>query len=110
MNRIDIGNFGRADDAVDPEVTVAGGGFADAYGLIGHLDVHRIGIGLGIDCDGADVEFLARPDNAYGNFPAIGYQNFFKHADLEAVLTCKADLLNWLRAVSYTHLRAHETV
>ena len=45
-----------------------------------NLDVHRVGIRLRIDGHRADVQFLAGADDADGNFPAVGYQNFLKHA------------------------------
>ncbi len=79
MDGIDIGNFRRADDAVDPQVAFAAGGFADADGFVGHLDVHGIGVDFGINRDGADVHLLAGADDAHGNFPAVGHKNFFKH-------------------------------
>jgi hypothetical protein len=41
--------------------------------------VHGIGVHLRIDRDGADVQFFAGADDADGDFPAIGDQNFFKH-------------------------------
>ena len=85
MDGIHIGDLRRADDAVDAQVAFAGGRFADADGLVGQLHVHRVGIRLGIDGHGADVQFLAGADDANGNFSAIGYQNFFKHAVSEAL-------------------------
>jgi len=42
-----------------------------------HMD--GIGIDLGINRDGSNVEFLARSNNPNGNFPAISHQDFFKH-------------------------------
>ncbi len=80
MDGIHVGDFGGADDAVNAQVAFAAGAFADADGFVGQLDVHGVGVRLGIDGDGADVEFLAGADDADGNFPAVGYQNFFKHA------------------------------
>src|SRR5439155_1415203 len=75
VNRIDIGDFGGADNAIDAEIALIGGGFADANGFVGQLDVHRVGVGLRIDRHGADVKFFARPNDADGNFSAIRYQN-----------------------------------
>ena len=46
---------------------------------IGQLHVHGIGIHFGVNCYRANIEFLASADDADGNFPAVGYQNFFKH-------------------------------
>ena len=79
MDGVDVGDFRRADDAVDAEVAFVAGGFADADGFVGQLDVHGIGVRLRINRDGADVQFLAGADDADGDFSAVGDQNFFKH-------------------------------
>ncbi len=80
MDGVHVGDFRRADDAVDAQVALAAGRFADADGFVGQLDVHGVGIRLGINGHRADVQFLAGADDADGDFSAIGYQNFFKHA------------------------------
>ena len=82
MDGIHIGDFRRADDAVDAQVTFVAGGFADADGFVGQLDVHGICVRLRIDGHGADIQFLAGADDADGNFSAVGYQNFFEHVAL----------------------------
>ena len=79
MNGVDVGNFGGADEAVDSEVAFKRGGFADANGFVGHLGVHGVSISLGVDGDGANVEFPAGSNDAHGNFAAVGDQNFLKH-------------------------------
>ncbi len=55
MDRVDVGNFRGADDAIDPEVAFVRGGLTDTNGLICQLDVHRVGIRLGIDRDGTHI-------------------------------------------------------
>ena len=85
VNRIDIGDFRRADDPVNAKIAFAGRSFADANGFVGELNVHGIDVRFRIDGHSPDVQFLTRTDDAYGNFPTIRYQNFFKHAVSEAV-------------------------
>ena len=79
MYRVHVRHFRGADNAVNAQVTVRRRGLADANRLIGQLHVHRIGIRLGIDGNGADIQFLAGANNPNGNLPAIGDQYFFKH-------------------------------
>lgn len=79
MNGVDVGNFGGADEAVNSEIAFESGRFADANGFVGHLGVHGVSVGLGIDGDGANVEFPASSNDAHGNFAAVGDQNFLKH-------------------------------
>ena len=62
------------------QVTISGGGLADANRLVRQLNVHGIHVRLGIDRHGSDAQLLARTDDPNGNFPAIGYKDFFKHA------------------------------
>ena len=84
MNGIHVGDFRRADDAVNAQIAFGGGRLADANGLVGHLDVHGIGVDFRIDRDGADIQFLAGADDADGDFSAIGDQNFFKHGEIRS--------------------------
>src|SRR6266568_3173495 len=79
MNGIDIGDFGGADDAVNAQVTLAAGGFTDANRFVGHLDVHRVGVRLGIDRDSPNVQLLTGANDADGDLAAIGHQNLLKH-------------------------------
>ena len=79
MNRFDIANFGGADDAINLEVAFRAGRLADADGFIGELNVQRIGVGFGVDREGADAEFLAGADDAHGNLTPVGDQNLVEH-------------------------------
>ena len=42
------------DDLVDQEIAFGGGRRPDQNGLVGHFDVQRIAVGLGIDGDRLD--------------------------------------------------------
>lgn len=79
MDGVDVSNFGGADEAVDSEIAFERGRLADANGFVGHLGVHGVSIRLGIDGNGANVEFPAGSNDAHGNFAAVGDQNFLKH-------------------------------
>jgi hypothetical protein len=46
MDGIDVADLGRADDAVDLEITVLTGSFTDTDGFIRELDVERIDVRL----------------------------------------------------------------
>jgi len=53
---------------------------ADADGFIGETHGQRVAVGLAVDGNRADAQFLARTDHAQGNFSAIGDQNLLEHA------------------------------
>ena len=79
MNRVHIRDFRRANNTVNPQVAFRRCRLADANRLVGHLHMHRIGVHFGIHRDRADIQFLACTNDADGDFPAVGDQNFFKH-------------------------------
>jgi hypothetical protein len=41
--------------------------------------VERVFVGLGVDGDRLDAEFLAGLDHPQGDFSAVGDQDFFEH-------------------------------
>ena len=47
-------------------------GPGDEMRLVGFFHVDRRGVTLGIDRDGPDAEFPARPDDPHGDLTAIG--------------------------------------
>ena len=52
MHRLGAGLLAGVDDLVDDEIGLGGGRRADRHGLVGHFDVQRVAIGVGIDRDG----------------------------------------------------------
>ena len=68
-------------DGVSRTRNFSAGSLSNADGLISHLDVHGVGVGLGINRHRFDVELLACANNAHRNFAAIGDQYLFKHAE-----------------------------
>ena len=80
VNGIHVRDLGCTHYPINPQIALAGGGFADADGLVGQLDVHRVGIRFRVDRYRADVKLLAGADDANGDFPAVRNQDFLKHA------------------------------
>ena len=79
MDGVDVGDFGRADDAIGAQVAVGALGAADADGLVGQLHVERLDVGLGIDRQGLDAQFAAGADDAKGDFAAISDEDLLNH-------------------------------
>ena len=52
---------------------------ADGNGFIGHGNVFRVSIRIGVDRNRLDVEFAGRGDNPAGNLAAVGDQDFTEH-------------------------------
>ena len=72
------------DDPVDHEIAFGGRRRPDQNRLVGHLDMERVAVGLGIDRDGRDPHPAGRLDDPAGDLAAIGDQNSFEHG----LLTC----------------------
>ena len=49
------------------------------HGLVGHFDMQRVGVRVGIDGDGGDAQPPGGLDDAAGDLATIGDQNFTKH-------------------------------
>ena len=79
MDRLGARAFGGVQDGVRPQVAVAGGRRADVDGLVGHLDMQRLGVGVGIDRDRADAEPAGGADDAAGDLAAVGDQDLGEH-------------------------------
>ena len=71
MDRLGAGRLGGGDDLADVEIGLGGLRRADRNGLVGHIDMHRVAVGLGIDRDGLDAEPARRPDDAAGDLAPI---------------------------------------
>jgi len=79
MNGVNVGNFSGADDAVNPQITLVAGGFADADSLVRELDVHRVSIRVRINSHGADIQLFAGADDANSYLASVCNQDFLKH-------------------------------
>ena len=66
-------------DLVDQQITLGRGRRADQHGLVGHLDVQRIAVGLGIHRYRLDPHPARSLDDPAGDLAAICDQNSFEH-------------------------------
>ena len=62
----------RLHDAVDDEVALDGGRRADGIGLVRHLHVQGLAVGLREDGDGGDAGLATGADDADGDLAAVG--------------------------------------
>ena len=67
-------------DPVDDEIGLRRRRRADMDGLVGHLDMQRVRVGVGIDGDGLDAHLAGRLDDAAGDLAAIGDQNLLEQS------------------------------
>ena len=79
MDRLRAGVPGRRDDPVGHQVALARRRPADMDGLVGHRDVARVAVGVGIDGDRLDAEPPRRLDDPAGDLAAIGDQDLGEH-------------------------------
>ena len=79
VDGVDIADFGGGDDAIDFEITLCAGSWADADGFVGGLDVKGVVIGFGVDGESADAEVFAGADDAEGDLAAVGDEDFVEH-------------------------------
>ena len=74
MHGLGAGLSRRLDHAFDVEIAVARPRRSEQHGFIGHRDMHRVAIGLGINRDRAQAHRLGGADHAAGDLAAIGDQ------------------------------------
>ena len=48
-------------------------------GFIGHFDMQRVFIGIGINSDRGNAHFARSLNDPAGDFTTVGYENFFEH-------------------------------
>jgi hypothetical protein len=76
VNSLGVGDFGGADDRRNVQVAVASRRRADAQRFVGEAYMHQVTVGLRVNGDGADTEFLAGAQDPQGNFAAVGDHDF----------------------------------
>ena len=79
MHGFGAGRLAGLDDLLGDEIALRGRRRADMHRLVGHLDMHRVAVGIGIDRDGGDPHLPRRLDDAAGDLAAIGDQDFLEH-------------------------------
>ena len=79
MHRLGAGFPGRGDDLFDHEIGLGGRRRTDRHRLVGHLDVQRILVGLGINRDRLYAHAARRLDDPARDLATIGDQDFLEH-------------------------------
>ena len=79
MDRFRACGFGGGDDLVDDEIAFLRRRRTDMHGVIRLAHMQRIGVGIGIDSDGANAHIARRAHDPDGNFAAIGDEKRFEH-------------------------------
>ena len=82
MNRLGPGVQAGLEDFVFQQVALCRRWRPDVYGLIGHLHMQGIAIGIGIDSHGLDTHLARGLDHAAGNLTAVCNQDFVKHVQI----------------------------
>ena len=80
VDGVGAGLFGGVDDGLVVEVGVGGAGGADVVRLVGVANVARVFVGVAVDGDGVDAEFLAGPHHADRDFAAVGDEYLLEHS------------------------------
>ena len=83
MHRFGAARFAGGDDLVDDEVALRRGRRADQHGVVGHFDMERVAVGLGIDRDGRNAHAARGLDDPAGDLAAIGNQDSLEHTRCE---------------------------
>ena len=79
MNALRAGAAGDLDQALDVEIAFARRRRPDRIGLVAGANMQRLGVGLGIDRDGAHPQPLRGAGDAYGDLAAIGDEDGGEH-------------------------------
>ena len=74
VDGVGVDDLGRRDDVGDVEVGFGRRRRADADGLVGEADVHRVGVGGRMDRDGLDAHLVAGAVDAERDLAAVGDQ------------------------------------
>ena len=79
MHSLGAGLADGVHDLVDHDIGLVGGRWPDMHGLVGHLDMQRVTVGVGIDSDGLNTHLLGGLDDAAGDLAPVGDQDFLEH-------------------------------
>ena len=74
VDRVGVDDLGGRDDVGDVEIGFGRRRRADADGLVGEADVHRVGVGGRMDRDGLDAHLVAGAVDAQRDLAAVGDQ------------------------------------
>ena len=79
VDRLRARALGGVQDGVGEQIALAHRRGTDAVGLVGHGDVHRLGVGIGIDGDRLQAHAARRADDAAGDLATVGDEDLGKH-------------------------------
>ena len=79
MDGLGAGFLAGGDDLLGDEIAFGRRRRPDMHGLVGHLDMKRIAIGVGIDGNRGNPHATGRLDHPAGDLATIGYQYFLEH-------------------------------
>ncbi len=92
MHRLGPRGLDRGHDPVDHDIGLRRGAGADMHGLIRHLDVQRVAVGVGIDGHRPDPHPACSLDHAAGDFPPVGDQDLLEHLLPPCSAKCKGTI------------------
>jgi hypothetical protein len=75
-----------AEQLVDDEIALGGGGRTDVKGLVGEPHVQRGAVGVGVDGDRLDAELAAGADDAHRDLAAVGHEHASDRTGLGEIL------------------------
>src|SRR5262249_17991331 len=79
MHGFRAGRLAGFDDLVGDEIALRGRCRAYMHSLVGHLDMHSVSVGVGINRYGGDPHFLSRLDHSASDLAAVGDQDLLEH-------------------------------
>jgi hypothetical protein len=79
VDRLGVGDLGRADDRGHVQVAVGGRRRPDADGLVGEAHVLGVGVGLGMHGDGLHTQLATGAEDAQGDLAPVGDQDLVEH-------------------------------
>jgi hypothetical protein len=80
VDGLDVADLGGADEAGDVQVAFRGGGGADADGFVRQAQVGRVAVRFAEDSHDFDAQVAAGPDDAQGDFAAVGNKDPLEHS------------------------------
>ncbi|MGY3233966.1 hypothetical protein ACVMAJ_000856 [Bradyrhizobium sp. USDA 4448] len=83
MDRLGAGFSTCFDDLLDHQIALGRSRRADQDGLVGHLDMESVAVGLGIHGNRLNSHLAGGLDDPAGDFAAVGDQDAFEHVFLE---------------------------
>ena len=79
MHTVGAAPVDRVEDRLGVEVALRSAAPAERECLVGHPDVHRVAVELGIDGDSRDAELAACADDPHGDLSTVCDQNLLEH-------------------------------